>query len=75
MVAGIACPITQMNSSQACGKWSGVLFRLDFFSSSNPGLRAGWYNGTLNLKAVAKNKDGEPEWSQPILVSVSVRAD
>lgn len=67
------CPeLTVMNSYVVCqpNKTGHMLLTLDYYTEDNPELAPGWYNGTMQLKAVAVD---EPGWSQPILVSLAVK--
>ena len=69
---GLACPRREMNESTGCGLLNLPFLSLHLAQGDNPDLPRGWYNGVVRLKAVARPVEGEPEWSVPILVSVSV---
>lgn len=69
---GIACPYREMNESSSCGRLGVPLLSLNLRQEDNPDLPRGWYNGVVRLKAVARPVEGKPDWSLPILVSISV---
>lgn len=67
------CARRIMNSSIGChpDNWRGsVALILSYDVEQNRHLPAGWYNGSLELKALDPSVPG---WSRPILVSVSVQ--
>lgn len=67
------CARTGMNSSMGCNpQYDAGAFSLflNYDVEQNLHLPEGWYNGTLELKAIDSQY---PQWSKPILVSLSVR--